>query len=238
MKKIRIIFYGTLLFLGFITFISFLNSYYQKSSKNDFIIRDKVSTDYLNIFNKKNLNRLRLKSIISLKLRNDIVNYAIDDKFDMQLTRLNVVSGFSLKDDIVLNSKDGLDGEFPNSIVPMNDENLILKYAANTSSRYKKININLRGDLLRVIIKNGCIIQYKLDLERLNLKCDFNNMFEIFTDYDVKIFDFKRPVSTIVAFIKNKNDIFFLAISSKDDDNIIPDNILSELLEPNLVNCK
>lgn len=238
MKKIRIIFYGTLIFFAVITFISFLNSYYKESSKNDIIIRDEVSTDYLNIFNKKNLNRLKLESIISLKLRNDIVNYAIDDKFDMQLTKLNVVSGFSLKDSIVLNSINGLDGEFPNSIVPVNDENLVLKYAANISYRNKKININLKGDSLRVIIKDDCTIQYKLDLERLSLKCDFNDEFEIFTDYDSNIFNFKRSVSTLVAFIKNKNDVFFLAISSKDNYNKIPDNLITELLEPNLVNCK
>jgi len=190
-----------------------------------------VPDEYLNLFNAQTQESKKLisKSTLSFKLRNAISYLNYDEDYSIEVTKINVNSSLIFKKDIVEGHKK-ISGGFSGSEMSYHENNIFTNYRAISQDKASKIYLSLYGDSVRTVLKNDSVAYYYLKMEKAYVQYNLGGIYEIFAESDKKLFFFSknRPVSLL--FLKKRDSLYFLLLTTNDDNTKLDPDLLYKLV--------
>ena len=178
---------------------------------------------YFELFNSKAKQKLVLNTTLSLKFRNAISLFNYDQKYSIQVTKINTVKNFEIKKDIIaLNTNtQGVNGVF----VPFYEKNFLANYKSISMEKASKIYLILEGDTIKTI-KNDSVAFYNLNVGKLavQFKLTGNELNEIHYE------SVSGNAALNLLFLKRNGKLFFLTLSSKEANAKIDPDLLLKLI--------
>jgi len=225
-KKLR----NILLVVGALIAIYIATFLYQSISQmiNDFGGNcDNPPANYLNLFNNNIKKRLKSEENIYHKFRDTVSGFLYDDKYNIELTKINTVANLNLAKDIIESNtqdnfvfSDGMGG-----VVPLYEANFQSGYKVNSTESASKIYLSLVGDSIKTVIKNDTIASYYLKLKYVCIKYFPNGVPEIKIDAE------NKRQAVCITFLTKRNSLYFFLLTTKLGNTNLDPVLVSKLLK-------
>jgi hypothetical protein len=201
----------------------------KEDSQNPITVITTIPSDYLNLFNSTTKQKLTLQSAAKFKLSNTICYLNYDNKYDLELTKININSPFDIDKNIVEDYKESK-SVVSDRYLPNNKVDFTSNYITISSENISKIYLSLYGDSIRTITKNDSVAYYYLKLKNVSIQHQPNGVKEIFIDAKTEFYLFTKKPQISLAFIRKQNSLYFLLLAAKDDSTQLDSDLLQKLI--------
>ncbi|NHA05004.1 hypothetical protein G7092_14430 [Mucilaginibacter sp. HC2] len=213
-----------LLFIRLVFFIKNTGDRDVKSMQNENVtISQTIPVDYGDLFKYK--NNLSSDGTINTRFRNAVADIRYDNKYFIQVYKIDTSFNHSLSDFITESHQDK-HITYDQSYREINDHKLFsISYKVGQPEKISAIFLNIFGNDAQTIEKRDSIAGYYSDLKNLSIQYGQNQAQDIY----IKPKDDKASMPISIYFIK-KNQALYLIILTAINNEPVTSTTLKELL--------
>ncbi|MDB5114526.1 MAG: hypothetical protein JWQ79_18 [Mucilaginibacter sp.] len=184
--------------------------------------------EYTNLFGQGIKKTISHKTTIVAKLRPPISVFDYDGKYNIEITKINLKPGLSLKK--IMNETLG-EADFGNgTYIQSQSDNMTVNYKSTSIDTIPKLQLTLYGDSVNIAAKSDTTAYYYLMLKNFSIQNRQNNSTEIFTRIKSGFLSLKSPeIPAEILFLKRQNTLYVLVLTVNDPKIKLEHSLLLKL---------
>jgi hypothetical protein len=227
-RKVRSFAYGVVL-IGFVIYvITFFYKAIVSLPSSPVIIKKVAPSEFVSLFNSEARHRLRFKETWSSNSRASISFFTYGEKYELEMTEMGRNFNTSLVTGVI-ESYVRPKGRIGIKI-PAYKTEFTTNYKDPSSGPESKIYVSLIGDSTLTVLKDANIVEYYLKLEHIYVQYKPDGEFEISIDANTRANLLKTEKPASVMFLRKKDSLYFLLLTSKDKTVKLPPGLLNSLV--------
>lgn len=215
--------------IGVIAYIiSFFYQAIKKDPNDPVTIVNFSPANYIGLFNQTVQKKLLLKETMAFNLRDTISIFNYDEKYDLEITKINTKSPFHFENDII-EAYTKPTGKITYCVF-FDEPEFITNYKDPSTESASKIYLSLCGDSAKTVLKNDSISSYYLKLKNIYIQYEHNSAYEIYIKPKMEWNASAEKKSVDLMFFKKNNVVYFLLFASNSNNVSLNPDLLHKLV--------
>jgi hypothetical protein len=197
MKKIRLYLGTAVISALIIYFVVFMIGVIKNLQSESITFISEIPSEYLELFTKDMQKKISYKKTYDFKNRADLSFIVYDQKFDIDVTKLNT-GNLSLDKNLILSNQEPEGKSIYN--LEFKKEGFKMYYADYNDEKGSNLYFSLNGNSIKTVVRNDSLAGFDLKLAKMYLQYKKNGIFQLYGLDNNSLFKSDKNLLTEIMF--------------------------------------